>query len=328
MQVTASGAADIEQGRAITATTVFHIASLSKQITAAVLAQAILDGAVDLADPISRYVPQTAQYGPDLTIAHLVYMTSGLTEYYTIDRPGAAPWSTFHYFTVSDAIRASLSVPTLSFPPGTRWQYSNINYMLLTRVAEKALKRPFSTLAQERIFSPLGMSATLINDDITQIIPNRANAYTARTQERLQELRDYSRITVDDAGGLVMIRRNAPHYGGSGVMTSIADWSLWLQDFMTQDRLGEAFWTLMLRTQTFDHDKANDALGLVLSSRHDQPMIWYEGGDIDASSFMAVFPDAGRAVTCFANDPNGRCSTKALAVADRLHALGALSPAE
>jgi D-alanyl-D-alanine carboxypeptidase len=120
------GAADIEQARLITDNTVFHIAPLSKQITAAALVHVLQDDLLSLDDLVGKWIPEAQKYGGKLTIAHLVYMTSGLTEYTDSPGPGGRPWPTFHYFTTDDAIVASLSVDDLRFPPGLEWRYSNV----------------------------------------------------------------------------------------------------------------------------------------------------------------------------------------------------------
>ena len=162
---------------------------------------------------------------------------------------------------------------------------------------------------------PLGMSASLINDDVTTVIPNRANAYTTRSRETVAELRGAG-LTVHHGDGLIQIRRNAPHYGGSGVMTSMEDWLKWQSDMLTHEILGEAFWDLMVQTRTFGHDKTNDAFGLVHGEWRGHDMLWYEGGDIDASSFMLTFPDDGFAAACFSNDPFGGCADRLRAYLD------------
>ncbi|MEM7730197.1 MAG: serine hydrolase domain-containing protein [Pseudomonadota bacterium] len=308
--VSIAGAADIEQGRPITPDTVFHIASLSKQITAAALAHAILEGHVSLDDPVSKHVPETAKYGDALTVAHLIYMTSGLTEYTAVPRKGGQPWVTFHYFTVDDALKASLSVDALKFQPGTSWDYSNTNYMLIAKIVEAAYGRAFADTVEDKLFAPLGMKASLIHDDVTQIVPDRANAYIARSADTLRALRDGAAIQARDGEGLVQIRRNAPHYGGSGVMTSMADWALWLEEMLTRKTFGQDFWALMERTQSFDHDKTNDAFGLVHGRIGERDTLWYAGGDIDASSYMIAVPSERVAIACFANDPSDPCQDR------------------
>ncbi|MEL7454554.1 MAG: serine hydrolase domain-containing protein [Pseudomonadota bacterium] len=319
-----TGAADIEQARPITPETVFHIASLSKQITAAALAHAIEDGLVSLQDPVQKWVPETEKYGDALTVAHLVYMTSGLTEYTNLPGPDGRPWATFHYFTVADAIDASLSVETLAFPPGTSWQYSNINYMLLTRIVEQAYGMPFGEVVQDKVFAPLGMSASLINDDITTIVPNRANAYLPRQEAVLAELQNGAGVAARPGDGLVMIRRNAPHYGGSGVMTSMADWSKWQAELLSHSVFGDAFWALMTRRETFAHEKTNDAFGLVHGRRADQPTLWYSGGDIDASTYAITFPSTHISISCFSNNPLDGCEPKVFQVVEILEEHGVL----
>ena len=319
-----SGAADIEQARLITSDTVFHIASLSKQITAAALAHAIEDGLVSLDDPVSRWVPETQKYGDDLTIAHLVYMTSGLTEYTDMPAPGDRPWATFHYFTTDDAIDASLSAETLQFEPGTAWRYNNINYMLIAHIVGQAYEAPFSAVVREKIFKPLGMTASLTNDDITTIIPNRANGYLPRLQPVLEDLRNGAKIQVQSTDDLVMIRRNAPHYGGSGVMTSMDDWSKWQSELLTHRVFGDAYWALMKSRKVFDHDKTNDAFGLVHGEQDGRATLWYSGGDIDTSTYAVTFPDAGVSVACFSNNPLDSCEQKAREAIEILIELDAL----
>ena len=310
--VLTSGAANIEHAAKIDENSVFHIASLSKQITAAVLARAIVDKKVSLDDPVSAWIDGAEKYSDALTIKHLVYMTSGLTEYTDVERPNNLPWVTFHYFSVQDAISASLSVPELRHAPGKEWHYSNINYMLLAEIAAKAYGRPFSQLAHEFIFEPLGMTRSLVNDDITQIIPNRADGYIQRSEAVVDELNNKGKVFVKPGTGWVQIRRNAPHYGGSGVMTSMADWLRWQREMLNHDVFGEEFWRLMLQTMQFEHDKANDAFGLVHGEYQGRPTIWYSGGDIDSSSYTVSLLDAGINVSCFSNNPLGSCQDKVM----------------
>ncbi|MEL6362594.1 MAG: serine hydrolase domain-containing protein [Pseudomonadota bacterium] len=313
-----SGAADIEQARHITDETVFHIASLSKQITAAALVHAIEDGLLSLDDPVEMWIPETRKYGGELTIAHLVYMTSGLTEYTDLPRPGGRPWATFHYFTIDDAINASLSVDSLQFTPGSEWAYSNTNYMLIARIIERAYQKPFSDTVHHKVFAPLGMTSSLINDDITAIIPNRANAYLPRSERVLAELTQGAGVDAKYGDDLIMIRRNSPHYGGSGVMTSMNDWTKWQSESLNQSVFGDGFWEKMKSRRLFDHDKNNDALGLVFGEINGLQSIWYSGGDIDASAYSVLIPDQALMISCFSNNPLDSCGHKAQIAIDVL----------
>jgi len=306
----AEGPANLDSGELIDLDTVFHIASLSKQITAAGVAMAILDGHVDLADPLSKHIPEADHYGEDLTVAHLMYFTSGLTEPYSIDRPGGYAWTTHFYYSVPELIETSLAVPELEFEPGTEWRYNNINFMLLAEIVARAYDKPFSAVIEEKIFTPLGMEASLVNDDITRAIPHRANGIVARTPETVGALRETD-VLVHEEGGPIQIRRNAAHYGGSGVMTSMNDWAKWQAEALDQKVLGEAFWKLMVRTQDFHHSKNNDAFGLVHGNIDGVPVLWFAGSDIDASSQTYIASQDGVASTCFSNQPGFDCREQA-----------------
>lgn len=304
------GVANLDDNTPVTMDTVFHVASLSKQITAAALAMAILDGKASLDDPVSDHIPEAAHYGNKLTIAHLLYFTSGLTEAYDLSRDSGLPWTTQYYFTVDEAIRKSLSVKALQFEPGSQWRYNNINFQLIAEIVERVYNKPFSVVVRERIFQPLGMQSSLIHDDITQVVPGRANGVLERTPQAVEQLRSVG-IDVASEGGPILIRRNAPHYGGSGVLTSMSDWMRWQKELISGDIFGERFWKLMFSTKVFEHPKSNDAFGLVHATFEDTAIVWFAGSDIDASSYMLASPQIGVAAACFSNQPGFNCRAQA-----------------
>jgi len=305
------GIASPEAGTPITGDTVFHIASLSKQITAAALALAIQEGKVALDAPVSDYIPGTEKYGDALTVAHLVYFTSGLTEPYDVARQSGLPWFTHHYFTIDEAVEASLSTDSLQFEPGSEWRYNNINFMLIAKIVETAFDESFSEVVETRIFAPLGMTSSYVNDDITEVIPNRADGMLPRIPVIIEALAGVG-INVAPGDDPIMIRRNAPHYGGSGVMTSVHDWARWQDEMLSHTMLGDDFWQLMVRTQRFDHPKDNDAFGLVHAEIDGEPTLWFAGDDIDASSYSVVATEAGITSVCFSNNRMFSCQDKAL----------------
>jgi CubicO group peptidase (beta-lactamase class C family) len=90
------GLANLDDGVPITRITAFHLASLSKQFTAAAVALLILDQKIALSEPVAKYLPDVSKYGNGLRIEHLVYMTSGLHEYTDQPRSNGTPWMTFY----------------------------------------------------------------------------------------------------------------------------------------------------------------------------------------------------------------------------------------
>jgi len=183
------GRADLDHNVPITARTSFHLASLSKQFIAAGIALLILDRKLSLDSPVEKFFPEVKKYGADLQIKHLIYFTSGLPEYTSLRRPSGLPWFSFYYFTIDEAIAATLRTTKLKFVPGTRWDYSNVNYMLLAKIVERVSGMSLSEFLVARVFTLLGMTASQLNDDSTVVIPNCATGYADRSDERIREPR-------------------------------------------------------------------------------------------------------------------------------------------
>jgi CubicO group peptidase (beta-lactamase class C family) len=318
------GLANLDDDISITPETSFHLASLSKQFTAAAVALLILDHKIALSDPVAKYLPEVSKYGNGLLIAHLIYMTSGLHEYTDEPRKNGAPWMTFYYFTRDEAIAAALQPNELEFTPGTKWAYRNINYMLLTKIVEVVSHESFAAFMQDRVFGPLGMSRSEINDDSTEIIPHRATGYALRSDPRVIEELAQVGVTIKPGHGWVRLVRVAPHFGGSGVFTTLRDLLLWDRNWYSGTLGGPQFTEIMDKKMKFEHDKDNDALGLVWRSTYGYPMLDYSGGDTDTSTYMARFPDQRFTIICLSNMPLGDAEGKAHAALDLLHGWGKL----
>jgi CubicO group peptidase (beta-lactamase class C family) len=318
------GLANLDDNIPITPETSFHLASLSKQFTAAAVALLVLDHKIALSDPVAKYLPEVSKYGDGLRIEHLVYMTSGLHEYTGEPRKNGAPWMTFYYFTRDEAIAAALEPKQLEFAPGTKWAYRNINYMLLTKIVEVVSHEPFAAFMQDRVFGPLGMAHSEINDDSTEIIPHRATGYALRSDPRVIKELEQVGIAINPGEGWVRLVRVAPHFGGSGVFTTLNDLLSWDRNWYTGTLAGPQFTELMDKQMKFQHDKDNDAFGLVWRSTYDHPMLDYSGGDTDASTYMARFPEQHFTIICLSNMPLGDAEGKAHATLDLLHGWGKL----
>ncbi len=313
------GLANLDDGIPITPETAFHLASFSKQFTGAAIALLTLEHKIALTDPVSKYIPEAAKYGDGLRIEHLVYMTSGLHEYTDLPRASGDPWMTFYYFTRDEAIATALRPGHLEFAPGTRWDYRNINYMLLTKIVEVVSHHAFSAFMKQRIFTPLGMSHTEIDDDTTEIIPHRATGYASRSDPRVvQELAAVG-VAIKPGDGWVRLVRVSPHFGGSGVFTTLNDLLDWDKNWYTGTLAGQKFTDLMNRREKFQHDKDNDAFGLVWRSRYGHPMLDYSGGDTDTSTYMVRFPEQHLTVICLSNMPLGDAEGKTQALLELLH---------
>jgi len=318
------GLANLDDAIPITPETSFHLASVSKQFTAAAIALLIVDHKIALSDPVSKYLPELSKYGDGLRIEHLVYMTSGLHEYTDEPRKNGAPWMSFYYFTRDEAIAAALQPDQLQFTPGTQWAYRNINYMLLTRIVEVVSHQSFAAFMHDRVFLPLGMTHSEINDDSTEVIPHRATGYALRSDPRVLNEFAHAGVVIKSGDGWARLVRVAPHFGGSGVFTTLNDLLLWDRNWYSGALDGPQFTELMNKRMKFQHDKDNDALGLVWRSSYDHPMLDYSGGDTDTSTYMARFPEQHFTIVCLSNMPLGDAEGKAHTALDLLHSWGKL----
>ena len=328
------GMANLDDEIPITPQTAFHLASVSKQFTAAAIALLVLDGKLSLSDPVAKYIPEAARYGDGLRVEHLVYMTSGLHEYTDLPRKNGVPWMSFYYFTRDEAIAAALTPEKLEFAPGTAWAYRNTNYMLLTKIVEVVSHEPFARFMRERVFAPLGMTHSLIDDDTTVVIPHRATGYADRADPRV--VKELAEVGVAIHPGLkragagqadtewVRLVRVSPHFGGSGVFTTIDDLLLWDRNWYSGALAGAKFTEQMNARRRFVHDKDNDALGLVWRSFYNHDALDYSGGDTDTSTYMVRFPEQRVTVICLSNMPLGDAESRAHAVMDLLHKWGKL----
>jgi CubicO group peptidase (beta-lactamase class C family) len=170
----AFGTANLELNVPLRADMVFRIGSLTKQFTAVALLQLVEQGKISLHDSLQTFVKGFPYKGHTITIENLLTHTSGIADYETLD------------FHIPNAIRIdfppkllidSLSKLPLEFVPGTKYQYSNSNYLLLGYIIEQASGKSYKAYLQEHIFQPAGLSNTYY-DNPTQIIKNRVSGYT------------------------------------------------------------------------------------------------------------------------------------------------------
>ena len=215
------GLANLDHGVAITPDTVFDVGSVTKQFTAASIVLLSLDGALGLGDDIRAHLPELPDYGATVTIDHLLHHTSGVRDYLNLmalsGREFYAPISHL------DIVELMARQRALNHAPGERYSYSNTGYMLLATIVERVSGRSFGTFARERIFEPLGMTATFLYEDAEQVVPNRATGYAPGFGGRFRMVHNFSFATAGDGQ----------------LYTTVGDLLRWSRAFAT-DRGGRA----------------------------------------------------------------------------------------
>jgi CubicO group peptidase (beta-lactamase class C family) len=188
------GLASVELEVPATSTTVFEIGSISKQITAAAVMLLVEEGKVSLDDPVSKYIAESPEAWRGVTVRHLLTHTSGLKNY-----NGLAGFELTEHLTRAEFVERIGTYP-LNFAPGEAHSYGNINYSLLGYIVEQASGRTYWQFVSERIFMPLGMSATHDRDP-RYVLKNRAQGYEWEDGELVG--RDYDLTDVFSAGAIV-----------------------------------------------------------------------------------------------------------------------------
>lgn len=212
------GLANYELQVPITPRTKFRLGSLTKAFTAAAILQLAEKGKLKLEDPVARFLPDYPQ-AEKITIHHLLTHTSGIPNFTAL-----AEYQKFKLnpTTLNGTINLFRPLP-LDFEPGTKFRYSNSNYILLTAIIEKVSGRSYADYLRENIFLPLNMLDTCY-DDQNMIIKYRARGYS---------LRD---------GDLI----NAPHIdmsvpaGAGGLLSTVEDLFAWDQG-LRSERILSAF---------------------------------------------------------------------------------------
>ncbi len=170
------GYADFDTKRLLNDSSVFELASVSKQFTATAILLLKDNNKLKLTDSLKQYFPELPYNG--ITLYHMLTHTSGLPDY---EAAMNSKWDKRKIAFNPDMIAfLAKEKPPLVFAPGTRWEYSNTAYALLASVVEKVSGRSFSEFLRTNIFQPLGMSHSRIYNtrrSLKDTIPNYAYGF-------------------------------------------------------------------------------------------------------------------------------------------------------
>jgi CubicO group peptidase (beta-lactamase class C family) len=137
----------------------YSIGSISKQFTAVAILLLAEDGKLSVDDPVGKYVPGLTR-GDVITIRQVLSHTSGYQDY----APQDYMIPEWEKSIKADAILERWARRTLDFEPGTRWQYSNTNFVIAGLVVEKVAGMSLFELLNARVFGKLGMASVTDSD--------------------------------------------------------------------------------------------------------------------------------------------------------------------
>ena len=259
--------------------TVFNLGSVSKPFTAGAVLLLQQDGKLSVTDPLSKYFPSFPR-GSDIALIHLLQHRSGLVEYNSF---GSPPDFTDAYqafvssgqTNLQPAIDRLAAFP-LKFEPGTQYDYTNSNYLLLAAIVAQVSGEPLGAFLEERVFIPLGMTQT------HQGYPPPPVADVALGY------RD------DGAGPVRTWQWNLDWLAGAGGMTStVADLEKWDQAVRGAGVFTQSSLTQMFTPGPFATDAGAYADGWFVSSLDRHRYVWHDGALGGFQTINATFPDDG-----------------------------------
>jgi CubicO group peptidase (beta-lactamase class C family) len=125
--------------------TEFRIGSLTKMFTSTLILQLVQDGKISLSDPVSKFLP-SFENGDQVQIRHLLSHTSGIKGHTESPAPTTLEESVIRFRNKE-----------LAFQPGSRFEYNNFNFILLSYIAQKVTGTSYPELLKTRVFNKAGM---------------------------------------------------------------------------------------------------------------------------------------------------------------------------
>ena len=302
------GQASLELGVPLSSESVFYMASVSKQFTAASVVLAAEQGLLSLDDDIRKYIPELPDYGHRITLRQMLHQTSGFRDFFALLFLAGREDSTLS--SPDDVLRLIAGQKGLNNVPGEEFVYSNSNYFLLGVVIKRATGKTLAEFAAANIFAPLGMKNTRFYDDNTVVVPNRVAAYSP------------------SAGGGFRVNWSTVFdiVGSGGLLSDVDDLLLWDRNFYS-NRLGKGDLAKQLQTPgtlNSGHE-INYGLGLWLGEYRGLKTVEHSGGTFGYRTELLRFPEQNFSVALLCNVSNADAEGLARRVSD-LYLVDRLKP--
>ena len=294
------GLADARRRLPVTATTIFPIASVTKQFTAAAIMQLVERHQLRLGDQLAKLLPNVHWMDPrakSVTVRQLLTHTSGIPGYTSVpdfDRLQSRPQ------TPAAILKLVTGLP-LKFAPGTRAAYSNTGYYLLGLIIERVTGMPYDAYIMQRLLVPLGMSDTA---PCPQVAGSR--------QARL-----YTTGGRSPAAAPPVSLANA--YAAGDLCSTAADLLRWQQALRSGRVVTSASYREMVTPlRLLDGHRIAYGFGLDLDPIDGHPAVSHEGGFPGATSDLTWFPHNGLAIAVLSNSSSIAAWTVSAHIAARL----------
>ncbi|GAA1535881.1 serine hydrolase domain-containing protein [Dactylosporangium maewongense] len=287
-----AGVGDLRTGRPVPRNGHVRIGSNTKTFTAVVVLQLAGEGRIDLDAAVERYLPGVVRGngndGSRITVRQLLQQTSGLPDYDEVlfTRPEDLAGLAHAYYEPRRLVDAALTGPP-RFAPGSRWEYSNTNYVLAGLVVEEVTRRPIGEEITRRIIEPLRL---------------RDTSWPAAGEQRLPDPHPHGYVATAPGAAWVDVTEMDPSLGWAAgqLISTPADLRTFFTALLDGRLLRPAQQAAMLRTVAAPgFEPTGDwqyGLGI---ARHPLPCggdAWGHGGDIQGFETRNLATTDGRSV--------------------------------
>lgn len=269
----AAGLADLDAGTPLTPDSVVDFASISKQFTATAVLLLEQQGVLSQDDTLARWVPDLPDWASRVTLRNLIHHTSGIPDYVYILDAGDDE------VTTNADVNAVLADQELGGDPGSYFEYSNSNYVLLAEVVENATGMTLPDWLDENVFTPLGLELV---DDPAYDGPELAVSYDEDGSDD-----DFSPEFSSWA-----------QYGDGGIHGTPSALVAWLDNYRTGALGGQE----LLKAQLVDPDGWSYAAGIEIAA---DGSIEHDGSWLAFLSKFSVSADRHTEVVASCNRDDG-----------------------
>jgi CubicO group peptidase (beta-lactamase class C family) len=191
----AYGSANLEEQRAVTTTTNFRLASVTKEFTAMCVMILAERGSLSCDDRLEKFFPDFFSKGKSITVRQLLNHTSGLRDYEEF-----VPDSQTVQVLDNDCLKLLNTSDSLYFPSGTKYQYSNSGYALLALIVEKVSGKRCADFLKENIFDKIGMPTSVAYERGISTVANRAYGHSLNNGKWIQTDQSNTSAVLGDGG--------------------------------------------------------------------------------------------------------------------------------
>ena len=291
------GEADLVHGVPIGPDTVFHVASVSKQFTAYAINRLALEGKLDLDAPFQTYLSDTPDYGAAISVRELIHHTSGLRSHYVVaalaGMPGDLP------MTPARAERWPELLRDLNYEPGTEVSYTNLGYGYLAESVGSVTGLSLADWLEERLFTPLGMSSTLVLNEYNRVVPGRATSFR-KTEDGWEHSHYLNNLA-----------------GGTNVNTTPRDLAKWSAHLVGLKASDPDMWAAMATPGTLNdgspallNGELPYAGGLAHAKVAGIPVLKHSGSNAQYRAYVMHEPESGLFAAILSNTAEGNARAR------------------